>query len=86
MAEAKTAYFKALREEVPEFDENRDGRGGGPPELDTFAAAFAIAGENQERTTDEKILILLKRFSRNPDIEKGEGRIQACSKRRREIP
>jgi hypothetical protein len=41
-----------------------------PPELDKFAAAFAVAGENQEMVTDQKTLVLLKRFSRNPDVEK----------------
>jgi hypothetical protein len=34
------------------------------------AARQALAGENQEKVADEETLVLLKRFSRNPDIEK----------------
>jgi hypothetical protein len=41
-----------------------------PPELDTFAAAFSVAGEDQEKVADEETLVLLKRFSRNPGIDK----------------
>jgi hypothetical protein len=41
-----------------------------PPELDTFAAAFAVAGEDQEKVADEKTMVLLKRFLRNADVEK----------------
>jgi hypothetical protein len=29
-----------------------------------------VAGEDQEKVADEQTLVLLKRFSRNPDIEK----------------
>jgi hypothetical protein len=46
-AEAKTAYFKALRAAVPEMMKIVTGREERPPKLDTFAAAFAIAGEDQ---------------------------------------
>jgi hypothetical protein len=46
-AEAKAAYFKALREEMPELIKMATGREERPPELDTFAAAFAVAGEKQ---------------------------------------
>ena len=43
-AEAKVAYFKALRAEVPELMKIAMGKEARPPELDTFAAAFAVAG------------------------------------------
>ena len=43
-----------------------------PPELDTFAAAFAVAGERQKRGADEATLVLLKRFSGNPDVQKAK--------------
>jgi hypothetical protein len=46
-AEAKAAYFKALREEMPELIKMATGREERPPELDTFAAALAVAGEKQ---------------------------------------
>jgi hypothetical protein len=54
-AEAKAAYFEALRAEPT------------PPELDTFSAAFAVAGEKQEMVADQETLVLLKRFSHNPE-------------------
>jgi hypothetical protein len=69
-AEAKEAYFRALRKEVPEMMKIAMGKEARPPELDTFAAAFAVAGEEQEKVADEQTLVLLKRFSRNPNIEK----------------
>ena len=69
-AEAKAAYFKALGAEVPELMKIATGREARPPELDTFAAAFAVAGEKQELVADQETLVLLKRFSHNPDVEK----------------
>jgi len=51
-----------------------------PPELDTFAAAFAVAGENQEKVADQETLVLLKRFSRNPDIEKARVEFERAQK------
>jgi hypothetical protein len=42
------------------------------PELDTFAAAFAVAGENQEKAADKATKILLKRFGGNPHVEKAK--------------
>ena len=69
-AEAKAAYFEALRAELPELTKIATGKQARPPELDTFAAAFAIAGEEQEKVADQETLRLLKRFSLNPDVEK----------------
>jgi hypothetical protein len=40
-AEAKEAYFKALRAEVPELMKIATVKEARPPEVDTFAAAFA---------------------------------------------
>jgi len=57
-----------------------------PPELDTFAAAFAVAGEDQEKVADQETLVMLKRFSGNPDVEKATERVRARSKSRRAIP
>jgi hypothetical protein len=39
-AEAKTAYLNALRAELPELMRIATARKRGPPELNTFAAAF----------------------------------------------
>jgi len=43
---------------------------------DTFAAAFAVAGEDQEKVADKETLVLLKRFSGNPDIEKAKAEFE----------
>jgi hypothetical protein len=83
-AEAKEAYVKALRAEVPELMKIATRKEVSPPELDTFVAAFAVAGENQEKVADEETLALLKRFSRNPGIEKARtefDRVQAIEER-----
>ena len=53
-AEAKTAYFNALRAELPELMKIATGKEARPPEVDTFAAAFAVAGEDQEITADKR--------------------------------
>jgi hypothetical protein len=79
-AEAKEANFKALRAEVPEMMKIATGKEARPPELDTFAAAFAVAGEDQEKVADEETLVLLKRFSRNPDIEKARAEFDRAQK------
>ena len=79
-AEAKKAYFKALRAEVPEMMKIATGKEARPPELDTFAAAFAVAGEDQEKAADQETLVLLKRFSRNPDVEKARAEFERAQK------
>ena len=56
-SEAKTAYFKALRAEVPELTKIATCKEARPPELDTFAAAFAVAGEDQEKTADKETVL-----------------------------
>ena len=79
-AEAKTAYFNALRAEMPEMMKIATGKEARPPELDTFAAAFAIAGEDQEQAADKETLVLLKRFSGNPVIEKAKAEFERAQK------
>jgi hypothetical protein len=79
-AEAKAAYFKALRAEVPDLMKIAMGKEARPPELDTFAAAFAVAGEDQEKVADQETLVLLKRFSRNPDVEKARAEFDSAQK------
>jgi hypothetical protein len=69
-AEAKTAYFAALRAAAPELTNIATGKEARPPEVDKFAAAFAVAGEDQEKAADEQTAVLLKRFSRNPDFKR----------------
>jgi hypothetical protein len=79
-AAAKTAYFKALRDELPEMMKIAMGKEERPPELDTFAAASALAGEDQEKAADEETLVLLKRFLRNPDVEKARAEFDRAQK------
>jgi hypothetical protein len=79
-AEAKSAYFEALRAEVPELMKIAMGKEARPPELDTFAATFAVAGEDQEKVADEETLVLLKRFSGNPDVEKARAEFERAQK------
>jgi len=69
-AKAKTAYFNALRAEIPEMTDIATGRQPRPSDLDKFPTAFSIAGEKQEKAADEETLILLQRFSANPGVEK----------------
>ena len=52
------------------------GRQARPPELDTFAAAFAVAGEKQEMIADQETLALLKRFSRDPGVAKARAEFE----------
>jgi hypothetical protein len=75
-AESKTAYFNALRAEMPELMKIATGKEARPPELDTFAAASAVAGEDQEQAADKETLVLLKRFSGNPAIEKAKAEFE----------
>jgi hypothetical protein len=79
-AEAKAAYFEALRAEIPELMKIATGREARPPELDTFAAAFAVAGEKQELVADQETLVLLKRFSHNPEVEKASVEFERAQK------
>jgi hypothetical protein len=46
------------------------GRQARPPGLETFAAAFALAGEKQEMAADQGTLALLKHFSHDPGVAK----------------
>jgi hypothetical protein len=83
-AKAKTAYFNALRAEMPEMTDIATGRQPRPSDLDKFPATFTVAGEKQEKTADEETLALLQRFSGKPGIEKAKadfGRAQEVEER-----
>jgi hypothetical protein len=60
-AEAKTAYFTALREEMPELINIATRRKLRPLQLDNFIATFSVAGEKQKEAEDEKTVTLLER-------------------------
>ena len=49
-------------------------------ELDKFAEAFSVAGEDQEKAADEATGVLLKRFSRNSDVEKARVEFERAQK------
>jgi hypothetical protein len=51
-----------------------------PPELDTFAAAFAVAGEDQAKVADGETFVLLKRFSGIRDVEKARMEFERAQK------
>jgi len=77
-AEAKEAYFKALRAEIPELMKIATGKEERPPELDTFAAAFAVALAKTRRRTkgpwfgssDSHAILTLRRQGRNSTVRK----------------
>jgi hypothetical protein len=79
-AEAKAAYFEALRAEIPELMKIAAGSEARPPELDTFVATFAAAGEKQEMVADQDTLVLLKRFLHNPNITKARLEFERAQK------
>jgi hypothetical protein len=79
-AEAKEAYFNALRAEVPELMKIAMAKRRDRLSWTPFAAAFAVAGENQEKVADEETLALLKRFLRNPNIEKATVEFERAQK------
>jgi hypothetical protein len=79
-AQAKTAYFDALRAAAPELMDIATGREARSPEVDKFAAAFSVAGEKQQKTADEQTLFLLKQLSFDPDIEKARTEFEKAQK------
>lgn len=75
-AKAKTAYYNALRAEMPEMTDIAMGRQQRPPDLDKFPAAFSVAGEKQEKAADQETSLLLQRFSGNPDVKKARAEFE----------
>jgi hypothetical protein len=65
---------------MPELIKIATGGESRPAELDTFAAAFAVAGEYQEKAADEQTQVLLKRYSRNPDVDKARAEFERAQK------
>ena len=75
-AKAKKAYYNALRAEMPEMIDIATGRQPSPPDLDKFPIAFSVAGETQEKATDQETSILLQRFSGNPGVKKARAEFE----------
>jgi hypothetical protein len=79
-AEAKRAYFEALRAALPALRNAPAGEEERSPEIDKFAAALAVAGEEQVKTADEATLTLFVRFSHDPRIEKAKVEFERAQK------
>ena len=79
-AEAKEAYFKALRAEMPELLKIAMGLEAQPPKRDTIAEVFAVAGGKLETVADEETIAWLKRFAGNPDIEKARAEFKRAQR------
>jgi hypothetical protein len=74
---------KALRAKVPELlIIARRAKKRGLPNWIHLLAAFTVTGEWQEQATNEAMLIWLKRFSDNADVEKARAEFERCSKGR----
>jgi len=56
-AEAKTIYFWALREAMPELINIGIGKEYRPVQVEEFSGAFSVVGEKQEKAADEKTLM-----------------------------
>jgi|SRR5580704_11266716 hypothetical protein len=76
-AEAKETYSR-LCGGGARIDEICDGRRRGPL-ADTFAAAFAVADENQEMA-DQKTWFCLSNSRGNPDVEKAKVEFERAQK------
>ena len=74
--QAKTAYFMALREEMPELINIATRRKLRPLQLENFIIAFAVGGKKQEEPADEKTLVLLLRFSGNRDVKEARAEFE----------
>ena len=69
-AEAKAAYFEALRAALPILTSAPSSEEERSPEIDKFAAAFAVAREEEGKIADNQTLALFARFPHDPRIEK----------------
>ena len=61
-AAAKAAYFEALRAALPILTSAASNEEERSPDVDKFAAALAVAREEQEKTADSQTLALFARF------------------------
>jgi hypothetical protein len=77
-AEAKAAYFEALRSAMAEL--RQVARQQRSQQLDAFAAAFSLSGEQQQKFADEKTAALFKRFKPDPSIEDAQNRFIRAKK------
>src|SRR6202011_4859295 len=79
-AEAKAAYFEALRAALPILIHAPAGGEERSPEIDKFAAALAVTGEEQEKVADKETAALFGRFSHDPRVEKARVEFEHAQK------
>jgi ABC-type proline/glycine betaine transport system permease subunit len=79
-AVAKAAYFEALRAALPILTSAPAGQEERSPEIDKFAAALAVASEEQEKTVDNQTLALFARFQHDARTEKASLEFERAQK------
>jgi hypothetical protein len=79
---SENGLFQALREEVPQLMKIAIGKEERPRELDTFAAAFSVAGEKQENLTDDDYgseRLIIREMHSSERRVMGPRKISACT-------
>jgi hypothetical protein len=79
-AEAKAAYFEALRAALPILTSATSTEEERSPEIDKFAAALAVAREEQHKTADNQTLALFARFPHDARTEKARAEFERAQK------
>ena len=79
-AEAKAAYFEALRAALPGLAHAQAGEEGQAAEAAKFAAALAVAEEEQQKIADKETSALFARFSKDPRVEKARVAFERAQK------
>jgi hypothetical protein len=75
-----TVYFKGLTGDAGIIGSSRRAKKRGIPNWIRLLAAFTVTGEWQEQAANEAMLVWLKRFSDNADVEKARAEFERCSK------
>jgi hypothetical protein len=84
-AEAKTAYFEALRAALPILTSSSEGEEERSLEIAKFAAALAVSGEAQAKAADNETSAFFARFSREPRVEKARESFDRAQKAERTL-
>jgi hypothetical protein len=79
-AEAKAAYFEALRAALPVLTSSGAGQEEPNPEIGKFAAALAVGDEAQEKEAHNETLAFFARFSPDPRLEKAKAALERAQR------
>jgi hypothetical protein len=79
-AAAKAAYFEALRAALPILTGAGSNEEERSADIDKFAAALAVAREEQEKTADSQTLALFARFPHDARTEKARVEFERAQK------